>query len=187
LAREGLGDRRVALYAGNLGEGHEAADLVEAARCLQDLGRRDWALVMVCRGSGLAAVREAAADLPALLLRDYVPESEAAALLWAADVHLITMKPGWEGVIVPSKLYGALQTASPVLFIGPAESGTAQEILRQGRGKVLKPGCGGAAVIGALDELGRQAGVQEVLRGGGGPQRLVEFVLETSLGWVRRG
>jgi len=47
------------------------------------------------------------------------------------------MKPGWEGVIVPSKLYGILKTEAPVLFVGPEDADTSQEIRRLRRGKVL--------------------------------------------------
>jgi len=84
---------------------------------------------------------------------DYLPEGKTAALLWSASVHLITMQPGWQGVIVPSKLYGVLKTSAPVLFVGPEDAETSIEIIRLGRGQQVRAGAGGATVVNALDQL----------------------------------
>jgi hypothetical protein len=68
-------------------------------------------------------------------------------------VHLITMSPGWEGIVVPSKLYGCIRTGRPVLFIGPENADTAREILANDWGGVLPPGASGELVAGAILEL----------------------------------
>jgi len=114
--RLGLVGQKVALYAGNLGEGHCFQEILEAARWLHEQGRTDWFFVFVVRGSGKALLEARSVPLPNVRIMGYLPESETALLLWSATVHLITMKPGWEGVIVPSKLYSSMQTASPVLL-----------------------------------------------------------------------
>jgi len=147
---------KVALYAGNLGEGHPHAEFVAGARWLYGSGRHDWLFVFVVRGSGVAQLRAESVTLPNVRVLDYLPESERANLLWAAAVHLVSMKPGWEGVIVPSKLYGILKTEAPVLFVGPEDADTSQEIRRLRRGKVLPIASDGKAVASSLDELERQ-------------------------------
>jgi len=41
--------------------------------------------------------------------------------LAAADAHLITIKRGLEGVVVPSKMYGILAAGKPIVAVAPAE------------------------------------------------------------------
>jgi glycosyltransferase involved in cell wall biosynthesis len=83
----------------------------------------------------------------------YASEEETPRLLASARVHLITMSPGWEGVVVPSKLYGCIRTGRPVLFIGPDNADTAREILANEWGAVLPPSTDGREVAAAILEL----------------------------------
>ena len=83
----------------------------------------------------------------------YASEEETPGLFASARVHLITMSPGWEGIVVPSKLYGCIRTGRPVLFIGPENADTAREIRAHDWGKVLPPGASGEEVAGAILEL----------------------------------
>jgi hypothetical protein len=63
------------------------------------------------------------------------------------------MSPGWEGIVVPSKLYGCIRTGRPVLFIGPENADTAREIRANDWGGVLPPGASGELVAAAILEL----------------------------------
>ncbi|MGI6088307.1 MAG: glycosyltransferase [Kiritimatiellia bacterium] len=146
---------RIALYAGNLGRGHSFADLLDAARLL-DGKNSPWLFVFVCRGASRPLLEKAATGLANVRIMDYLPASRTGELLWSATVHLITMAEGWDGVVVPSKLYGALQTDAPILFIGPERADTAMEIQRYERGMVLPNGCGGKRVVAALDVLSKE-------------------------------
>jgi hypothetical protein len=83
----------------------------------------------------------------------YASEGETPGLLASARVHLITMSPGWKGIVVPSKLYGCIRTGRPVLFIGPENADTAREIRANDWGGVLPPGASGEEVAGAILEL----------------------------------
>lgn len=83
----------------------------------------------------------------------YASEEETPRLLASARVHLITMSPGWEGIVVPSKLYGCIRTGRPVLFVGPENADTAREIRANDWGGVLPPGASGEKVAGAILEL----------------------------------
>jgi len=42
-------------------------------------------------------------------------------VLAAADAHLITIKRGLEGVVVPSKMYGILAAGKPIVAVAPRE------------------------------------------------------------------
>jgi hypothetical protein len=83
----------------------------------------------------------------------YASEEETPGLLASARVHLITMSPGWEGIVVPSKLYGCIRTGRPVLFVGPENADTAREIRAHDWGMALPPGANGEEVAAAILEL----------------------------------
>jgi hypothetical protein len=96
----------------------------------------------------------------------YASEEETPELLASARVHLITMSPGWEGIVVPSKLYGCIRTGRPVLFIGPENADTAHEIRAHGWGKVLPPGASGEEVASAILNLAKRPTSSAQVRNG---------------------
>jgi glycosyltransferase involved in cell wall biosynthesis len=115
----GLGDRFVVMYSGNHGAGHSFDTLLAAARRLRD--RDDILFVFVGDGVRKPEVerfvqREALANVKLFPLasRERLAESLAAG-----DLHMVTMRDGLEGLIVPSKFYGILAASRPTLFIGP--------------------------------------------------------------------
>ena len=168
--------KKIALYSGNLGEGHLFREFADAARWFYQGRRDDWVFAFVIRGKNRRDLEVMTKDLPNIRVLDYLPDDMTADLLWAATVHLISMKSGWEGVIVPSKLYGALQTAAPILFIGPENSDTATEILRMKRGLTLSPDTPGDTVAGMLEELAQPSWRQEPFFDEGGSRKVVEFI-----------
>jgi len=52
----------------------------------------------------------------------FYPGSKVASVLAAADAHLITVKRGLEGVVVPSKMYGILAAGKPIVAAAPRET-----------------------------------------------------------------
>lgn len=139
-AARGWSDSFVALYSGNLGLAHEFDTVLAAAERLRaspdilfafvGTGPRRRELEAAAGARGLANVR----FLPP------VPRDELEASLASADVQLITLKPGIEGLLVPSKIYGILASGRPCLYVGPRR-GEVFEILRAaGCGTCLDPG-----------------------------------------------
>jgi glycosyltransferase involved in cell wall biosynthesis len=63
--------------------------------------------------------------------RPPLPRDQIAMSLTAADVHLVTMRDGMQGLIVPSKIYGILAAGRPTIYVGPAE-GEIYEIVAGG-------------------------------------------------------
>ncbi|MEK7765807.1 MAG: glycosyltransferase family 4 protein, partial [bacterium] len=151
FAREhGLAGRFVVLYAGNMGLSHEFATMLEAAR---DLERSSDALfLLIGGGKQTAGVRESAGQLGNVRMLPYQPEDRLAEALSAAAVHVVTLKPGMEGTLLPSKLYSSLAAARPVVFVGPEHSEPAQIVARGGCGIRVAPGdaAGFAAAVERL-------------------------------------
>jgi colanic acid biosynthesis glycosyl transferase WcaI len=131
-----FGDAKLALlYSGNLGRAHAYQEFLELARSMRGSGVEfRWSV----RGNAVDQLRTAihASDTNIGLL-GFVPESELSRHLAAADIHLVSLKPDWSGVVVPSKFFGALAAGRPVLFAGSEDSSVARWIREYRIGWVL--------------------------------------------------
>ena len=63
----------------------------------------------------------AAAGVPNVRFLPFFPTSKIPSVLAAADAHIITVKRGLEGVVVPSKMYSILAAGKPVVAVAPDE------------------------------------------------------------------
>jgi glycosyltransferase involved in cell wall biosynthesis len=135
----GLNGRFVVMYSGNLGMGHELATLVEAARILRDRSPEVF-FAFVGEGSRRKETEELASGLDNVGFFPYAPQATLADSLSAADVHLVTLREGLEGLLVPSKLYGALAVGRPVISVGPGSCEVASVIRAHDVGWVVPPG-----------------------------------------------
>lgn len=144
----GLNGRFVVAYSGNLGLAHPMDGVLRAA---VELAATDPDILFLVGGDGRghAAFVRAVGELglPNLRLLPWQPTDRLAAHLSAPDLHLATMKPEAAGLMVPSKVSGALAAGRPCLFLGPADSDAAH--LVADCGAVLDPadGSGLAATI----------------------------------------
>ena len=120
-ARLGLDERFVVGYSGNLGRAHEFQTLLAAAEAL----RSDPSIVflMIGGGANMEPLRRAvlARSLNNFLFLPYQPRDALEDSLAAADVHLVSLLPALEGLIMPSKLYGILAAGRPIVFVGDAD------------------------------------------------------------------
>ncbi|TRZ49608.1 MAG: hypothetical protein D4S01_08235 [Dehalococcoidia bacterium] len=176
IKRFGWQDKTVVLYAGNLGRAHSYKEIIEAARILQEKGEKKWVFAFFCRGAKRAALKKEGETLSNVLVCDYMQPVETVDMLHAADIHLITMSESWKGIVVPSKLYGVLKTSAPVLFIGPEDSETAEEIKALDAGISLVNNCGGRAVADALRKLAKRRVFAKNLESSG-PRKIAEFIM----------
>ena len=77
-------------------------------------------------------------------MRPYQPKERLGETLSVGDVHLASLEPASEGLIVPSKFYGIAAAGCPTIFIG-AEHGEIGRILEEnGCGFTVTPGDGEA-------------------------------------------
>ena len=141
-ARHGLGDAFVVEYSGNLGRAHDFDTILESARLLQERGEEGILFLIIGGGPGERMVREEASRLGLRNMR-FISSQPVASLsesLGAGDLHLVTMREGTSGLVVPSKFYGVLAAGRPCLFVGPADSEVALAIREGGLGEVVAPG-----------------------------------------------
>lgn len=148
----GLADKFVAMYSGNMGMAHSFEDFMGAARALKD--RRDIVFLFVGDGprkKEVVAAKEAL-GLDNVRLLDYFPREQLHASLSLADVHLMSMRREMTGIVVPCKLYGAMASSRPALFVGPEHCETADAIRESGCGRTIRPG-ETAALVEAIEGL----------------------------------
>ncbi|MGH8221658.1 MAG: glycosyltransferase family 4 protein [Woeseiaceae bacterium] len=155
----GLRDEVVFMYSGNLGRAHRFESLLAAGEHLR--GRRDLRFVIVGDGPQKPAV-EAAARKRGLSNWSFLPLQPRERLdesLGAADVHLISLEPRLEGLIVPSKIYGVLAAGRPCIFIGAA-GGEVAEILRRHDCGVTADPEDAVALVVAIERLAGDAALR---------------------------
>jgi colanic acid biosynthesis glycosyl transferase WcaI len=143
----------VALHAGNLGFYGAWDTLIEAARQLSaNADSRGLGILFVGEGAQKARMVAAAGDTNAIRFLPFRPASEIPFVLGAGDVHIVTVKRGLEGVIVPSKLYPILAAGKPVLVVSTPLTDAASIITKAACGVVVDPD-DPAGVAAALREL----------------------------------
>jgi len=137
VAREIRGDFRfVLVHAGNLGFYGAWQTLIAAVRMLEQEG---VGLVFIGEGAMKSQVEAMATGCQAVRFLPFRPASEIPLVLSSGDMHVVTVKRGLEGVVVPSKLYPTLAAGRPVLGVTPEECDVARIIRRTGCGVVGNP------------------------------------------------
>lgn len=159
-----LGDAFTVMYSGNFGIGHDAATICRAMELLKD--RDDIKFVFVGGGKRRAEVERFIADrsLGNALWHDYVPRGMLGQSLAAADVHLISLKEGVEGIMVPSKLFGIMAAARPSIFVGHPDSEIARVLAEHACGVTVREGDAQGLVDAILRMKGDAAGRAEMGR-----------------------
>ncbi|MBI4538197.1 MAG: glycosyltransferase family 4 protein [Gemmatimonadetes bacterium] len=130
------GFRFVAMHAGNLGFYGAWDTLVRAAGVLNGEG---IGIVFVGDGAEKERLRAAAQGSAAVRFLPFRPRQELPSVLSAADVHIVTIRRGLEGVVVPSKLYPILAAGRPVLAVAPTQADVARIVQEYGCGLVADP------------------------------------------------
>jgi colanic acid biosynthesis glycosyl transferase WcaI len=130
------GFRFVLLHAGNLGFYGAWETLIHAARLLENDG---IGLVFVGDGAQRSQIESLAAGCANVRFLPFRPSEEVPYVLAAADAHVVTVRDGLEGVVVPSKLYPILAAGKPVLAVVPEASDVARIVRRENCGLVARP------------------------------------------------
>lgn len=124
----GLGGRFVIAYSGNLGRVHELDSIISVAERLRDEG--DIVFLVIGDGPQRDALVRAARErsLSNIQFRPPQPREWLNEALGLADLHLVTLRPGCELYVHPSKFHGIVAVGRPVAFIGPKECEIARTI-----------------------------------------------------------
>lgn len=128
--------RFVLLHAGNIGFYGAWGTLLAAAK---ELAADQVAFVFVGEGAQRDALAAEAKDISNVKFLPFFPGSKIPSVLAAADAHLITVKRGLEGVVVPSKMYGILAAGKPIVAVAPQETDVASLGAKQGFGIATDP------------------------------------------------
>jgi len=130
----GLVDKFVVMYSGNMGSAHDYKAILAA---IDGVPSQDVFFLFVGGGSGMDALKKSLPpDTANVRFKPYVARERLAESLSVADIHLISLRPEMEGLIVPSKVYGVLGVGRPFVFIGDPHGELAQLVTQHEVGTV---------------------------------------------------
>lgn len=135
----GLEDKFVVLYSGNIARTQGIQTVIRAAAQLQHI--KDLVFVIVGEESQLSDLDELRQELGVhnVLLRPFAPRAELPEMLAASDVGLIMQKRNVVGFNMPSKTQVLLASGRPILAAVPHHGTAAQAIRASGGGLVVEP------------------------------------------------
>lgn len=126
------------LYSGTLGRAHDFRTLVELARACRGLLGDDVVFCFACRGHRADELRQAIVEADTnVRFAEFCDQRELDVQLEAADVHLMSLRSEWSGLVVPSKFFGSLAVGRPVLYTGAPDSDIARWIGELDVGQVV--------------------------------------------------
>jgi glycosyltransferase involved in cell wall biosynthesis len=128
------------LYSGTIGWAHQFEEFILLAR---ELKRRNASISFCFAGQG-----NKYNDLQDMVTSEdtnitfagFVDEKLLPLRLASADIHMISIRHGWEGVVVPSKFFGSLASGRPLLYCGTPNSCVAEIIQREDLGFIIEAG-----------------------------------------------
>lgn len=141
-------------YSGNLGRAHDwetiLGGIIEVERRLSETpavtnGQKpnaEIAWLFIGSGAQMPAFASAVKEkgLRSIRFLPYQPREKLAESLSAVDVHLVSLRPELEGLVVPSKLYGISAAGRPTLNIGDSDGEVARIVERDGAGVTVPVG-----------------------------------------------
>lgn len=112
----------VVLYTGNIGLIYDLEYIIESFGNVKDL--HNICLIMIGEGNNKENLKKIVQDkeIPNIYFYPYQPQEEYGQLLKSADVLLVALAHGMEGISIPSKSYGYMAAEKPLLGILPENS-----------------------------------------------------------------
>jgi glycosyltransferase involved in cell wall biosynthesis len=119
---------------------HEFETLLTAAQMLKEEPK--FVFLFIGGGAKMNALKRAVAQhgLDSFRFLPYQSRDALEDSLAAADVHVVSLLPALEGLIVPSKLYGILAAGRPLIFIGDVDGDVGRVIERAKCGRIVSVG-----------------------------------------------
>jgi len=136
-----LEDKFVIGYSGNLGRAHEFDTVLKAAIRLRD--HPQIVFVFIGGGHSFEELMRRAEELhigTSFRFMPYQDRSQLKYSLGVPDVHLLSLQPELEGLIVPSKFYGIAAAGKPMIAVIARDGEFAPLIERHRCGLVIEPG-----------------------------------------------
>jgi glycosyltransferase involved in cell wall biosynthesis len=144
---------KVVLYSGNFGRYHDFDTILDAAVDLQT-SQPDITFVLVGDGAQREHIEQRVREqaLSNVRLFPFVPEKDYNDLLASADISLVTLEPGMEGLCVPSKFYSILASGRPTIGM-MSEACEVARVLKEERCGICVPVGDAGQLISAIDRL----------------------------------
>jgi colanic acid biosynthesis glycosyl transferase WcaI len=114
--------RFVLLHAGNLGFYGAWDTIIAAARKLEN---ENIGFVFVGDGAERSRLENLAAGATNVRFLPFFPSSDIPSVLAAPDAHIVTIKRGLEGVVVPSKMFGIIAAGKPIVAVAHRDTDVA--------------------------------------------------------------
>ena len=141
LRREwNIGDRLTLIYVGNFGIGHDMEAIAGAVESLKAEDSIRWLFIGEGKAKPQLEERIRACGAQNVVLAGYQRREQLCDVLDVGDAHLVTLLPGWEGLLLPSKFFSVLAAGKPAVWIGPRASECGQILREVGCGYELAPG-----------------------------------------------
>lgn len=140
IADWGIKDKFIVGYSGNFGRAHDYETIVNAIDIMRDNDK----VVFLFIGGGV--YYEKLMDhvkhrkIHNVVFKPYQPRDVLVNSLSVPDVHLISLVPSMEGLIVPSKYYGIAAVGKPVIFIGDVDGEISKIITTEQSGLTVESG-----------------------------------------------
>lgn len=132
----------VVSHSGNLGRAHDIETILGAMELLEKNPDQRTVIQWLFIGGGwnYAKLRHEVQkrNLRRVQFRPRQDRERLSESLSCADVHLVSLKPALEGMILPSKVYGVMAVARPLVFIGDPDGELGQMIQHANLGKVIE-------------------------------------------------
>lgn len=140
MSKWNLANKFVLIYSGNMGRFHDMETIMEAAKILND----NYNILFLFVGEGYKKkyIMKYADNwkLKNCQFHTFVAKENLGYLLSCADVGLVSLCEGQEGLSVPSKTFGIMAAGVPVIGIISNNSEIARIIDEEKCGFVVQPG-----------------------------------------------
>lgn len=139
LKQIGLANKFIIMYSGNIGLSQDLGLILHSLTMVED--HSSFYLVFIGDGTGKENLRHETQSLGLknVLFLPYQPLNTLSFSLSMADLHLVPLKKGMAGAIVPSKVYGIIAAGRPYLAVADKESEPARLATEFGCGLWTSP------------------------------------------------
>ena len=139
IDRLGLRDKFIFQYSGNMGLWHDIDIFVRAAKAVEDNPRIHF--LFIGNGARLDTAKRLSEELGCtnITWHPFVPLAQVRESLSSCHIALISLRAGFEGVAVPSKLYGILMSGRGIIAQVPAGTEVALQVEEDNCGIAVLP------------------------------------------------
>jgi len=159
ITKWGLKDKFVIGYSGNFGRAHEYDSIIKMIEAFKEQG--DISFLFIGGGKYYNDLKKYVdvKDINNIKFMSYQHKDNLNHSLSVPHVHLISLKPELEGLIVPSKFYGLASIGAPMIFIG-SKDGQIGSMLQENHCGVVVSNTNPEALVESIENI--RSGVLDI-------------------------